>query len=64
MSSSSNVAGYYIYRDGTKIATLNAAVNKYQDHNRQRGVSFTYGLVAFDSSGNTSSEVTVTVSPK
>ncbi len=64
LSSSAGVAGYYIYRDGTKIATVGSLVRAYQDHNRPKGVSFIYSLVAFDSDGNTSSAVTVTVSAR
>lgn len=61
LSSSPGVVGYFIYRDGTKIATVNAATYTYQDHNQPRGVSSVYSLVAFDVNGNTSSPITVTV---
>jgi hypothetical protein len=60
-SPSSNITGYFIYRDGKKIATVSASTYSYQDHNRPRGVSFVYSLVAFDGRGNTSSSVSVTV---
>lgn len=61
-SSSSQVTGYYIYRDEVKIATVSSATLSYQDHNRPAGTSCVYWLVAFDSDGNVSSPVTVTVS--
>jgi len=64
LSPSSQVSGYFIYRDGTKIATVNASTNSYRDHNRPRGVSSTYSLVAFDSDGNVSPSVTIIVSKK
>lgn len=60
-SPSAETTGYFIYRDGDKIATVNASTLTYQDHNRPRGVSSVYSLVAFDSDGNVSSPVTVTV---
>lgn len=60
-SPSLEVTGYFIYRDGQKIATVGASTYTYQDHNRPRGVSSVYSLVAFDGNGNTSSAITVTV---
>lgn len=61
LSPSSDVAGYFIYRDDEKIATVSASTNSYQDHDRPRGVLAVYALVAFDSNDNISSPVTVTV---
>lgn len=61
LSTSEDVAGYFIYRDGIKIATLGALVNTYQDHNRVLGVYYVYSVVAFDNDGNTSESVNVTV---
>jgi hypothetical protein len=63
-SPSSGVAGYFVYRDDVKIATVSAATRSYEDHNRSQNVSYVYALVAFDADGNTSDPVTVTVSPK
>lgn len=60
-SPSSNVAGYIIYRDGKKIAQVNAFTYTYKDQNRPKGISSVYSLVAFDKNGNTSTAVTVTV---
>ncbi len=61
LSPSAEVTGYFIYRDGEKIATLSATTNSYQDHNRPQGVRTLYALVAFDADGNVSSPVTTTV---
>lgn len=61
LSPSSETAGYFLYRDDVKIATLSATTRSYDDHDQPRGVSEEYSLVAFDSDGNTSSAVTVTV---
>lgn len=61
LSQTSGIAGYYLYRDGKKIATLGPLANSYQDHNRPRGVPFVYSLVAFDNNGNDSTPVLVTV---
>ncbi|MDP1834412.1 MAG: hypothetical protein Q8K75_00655 [Chlamydiales bacterium] len=60
--SSSEVAGYYIYRDGNKIATVSATTYAYQDHNREKGVSYTYSVVAFSSSGE-SSPINIVITP-
>jgi len=62
VSPSSDVTGYFIYRDGDKIATVDASTDSYQDHNRPKGVAFIYSLVAFDADGNMSESVTVTIS--
>jgi hypothetical protein len=61
-SQSPETMGYFIYRDGNKIATVNASTSTYSDHNQPRGAVETYSLVAFDGDGNMSTPVTVTVS--
>lgn len=61
LSSSPEVTGYFIYRNGKNIATVNALRTYYIDHNMTKGVFSMYSLVAFDAEGNTSSAVTVTV---
>jgi len=58
---SSSVFGYFVYRDGVKIATLDASDLKYEDHNRKKGVATLYSVTSFDSSGNESTPVSVTV---
>jgi len=60
-SPSPKVAGYVIYRDGKKIATVGASTRLYQDHNRPRGIFSVYSVVAFDGDGNMSLPVIVTV---
>lgn len=60
-STSAKVAGYIVYRNEEKIATVGASTFSYEDHNLPRGVSFIYELVAFDESGNISAPVSVTV---
>ena len=55
LSSSVDVAGYYVYRDGIKIATLNAATCHYADHKREKGITTVYTVTAFDANGNTNS---------
>ena len=60
-SSSPEVIGYIVSRDGQEIARVDAVVHSYQDHNRPKGVSFEYSLVAFDADGAMSSLVTVVV---
>jgi hypothetical protein len=60
-SLTNRVTGYYVYRNGTLIATLNASTLSYQDSNIQRGVVTTYTVSAFDAGNNTSSQVSVTI---
>ena len=51
----SNVSGYYVYRNGSLIATVSGASStSYQDHNRNPSQTDTYVLYAFDGSGNIS----------
>lgn len=50
------VAGYYVYKNGNRIATLNASTLSYRDNNIQRGVTNTYSVSAFDASGNQSAQ--------
>lgn len=62
-SPSSDVAGYSIYRNGVKIATLGPSTYTYQDNNRKKGTSYTYAVTAFDSQGIESIPVTITIQP-
>ena len=62
-SPSLEVIGYFVYRDGKEIATVNPSAHSYQDHNRKKGVSYTYAITAFNSSGSESSPVNIVVRP-
>jgi hypothetical protein len=55
------VQGYFLYRNGFKIATLSATTFKYEDHDIKKGVATSYTLIAFDASGNQSSPQTITI---
>ncbi|HEV2601772.1 MAG TPA: hypothetical protein VGT41_05790 [Candidatus Babeliales bacterium] len=61
LSPSSQVTGYFIYRDAEKIAQVNASTDTYIDYRPLCGTSSVYSLVAFDGNGNMSTPVTVTV---
>ena len=50
----STVAGYFIYRNGVKIATLSASTFEYEDHNIKKGATTLYSVAAFDVHGNQS----------
>ncbi len=50
-SSPFGVVGYFVYRDGTKIATLGGSTFQYSDHNRMKGVTTLYSVTSFASSG-------------
>lgn len=62
-SPSSEIAGYYIYRDGSKIATVNASTYTYQDHERKKGTSYSYAVTAFNTSGSESSPINIVIRP-
>lgn len=62
-SPSSDISGYFIYRDGQKIATVGASTYTYQDHNRKKGVSYSYAVTAFNSNGDESSSVNIVITP-
>lgn len=56
-ASTDNVAvrGYDVYRNGSKIATVNAlAATSYGDATLQAGTTYTYTVRAFDAAGNVS----------
>ncbi len=59
-SPSSGVSGYYVYRNGIKIATLDASASEYEDHNRKNGVTTLYSVTAF-MGGNESAPTNVEV---
>jgi len=61
-SPSPETIGYFVYRDGTKIATLGRSTYTYEDHDRPLNVSTVYSVVGFDNNGAVSSSITVTVS--
>ncbi len=60
-SNSSDVQGYYIYRNNILVATVDAATTCLQDHDRPCGIATLYGVAAFDREGHISDQVTVTV---
>jgi len=60
-ASPSAVAGYFVYRDGIKIATVNASTLKYEDHDRKKGVSTFYSVTAVDANGFESPVINVEV---
>lgn len=44
------VEGYYVYRNGVRIATLGSSTLQYQDHNQPQGVTTVYSVTAFEGS--------------
>lgn len=60
-SASTNIASYRIYRSGQLITTLPATKTEYTDHNRKKGVTYTYEIVAVDTDGNTSAAATISL---
>ncbi|CDR33764.1 hypothetical protein [Criblamydia sequanensis] len=62
-SPSLDVIGYFIYRDGQRIASVPASTLSYQDHNRKKGVSYSYSVTAFNSSDEESAPITIIIRP-
>ena len=60
-SPSVGVAGYYVYRNGQKIGTLNSSTLSYKDHNQKSGLSTAYSITAFNGDGTESSEISITI---
>ncbi len=56
-----NIAGYFVYRDGVRIATLGASAHKYKDHNRKEGALTLYSITSFDANGVESAPVNVEI---
>ena len=54
-------AGYFVYRNGVKIAILPASTLEYEDHNRKKGVTTIYTVTAFDATGGEGSPATISV---
>ena len=55
------VAGYFVYRDGIKIATLDSSTFEYEDHNRPKGVATLYSITAFDADGEESTPLNISI---
>lgn len=53
-ASTGSVAGYNVYRAGTKIGT--STTTSYQDSGLSPSTSYTYAVSAFDAAGNTSAQ--------
>jgi len=63
LSPSPEVIGYFVYRDGEKIATVGASTQGYEDHNRKKGISYTYALTAYNSTGDETTPITIVITP-
>ncbi len=60
-SPASVVQGYYVYRNGVRVAALNNATFTFEDHNIKKGVTTSYSVTSFDVFGNQSVPVTITI---
>ncbi|MDD4295380.1 MAG: beta-propeller fold lactonase family protein [Ruminiclostridium sp.] len=56
------VSGYRIYRDSSLVSEVAGSVYRCGVAGLTPGVSYTFGVKAFDAAGNTSSELTLTAS--
>jgi len=54
-------AGFFVYRNGNKIATLDRYARQYSDHNRIKGSSATYSVTSFSPTGEESDPITVQI---
>lgn len=59
--STTRVAGYYVYRDGVRIATLGSSTLQYEDHNRPGGIAILYAVSSFNEAGSESPPLTVEI---
>jgi YVTN family beta-propeller protein len=50
-ATASNVAGYYLYRNGQLLKTLSSTAVSYKDENRNPKAADTYSLVTFSANG-------------
>jgi hypothetical protein len=55
-STSSNIAGYKIYRDGIQIATTTGTGTTHADNSVNGSTSYAYTVKAYDATGNTSTD--------
>ncbi|MBS0626627.1 MAG: hypothetical protein JSS09_00260, partial [Verrucomicrobia bacterium] len=62
-SSSSKIVGYFIYRDGKKIAKGDKGSYIYKDHHRKKGETYLYAIRAFNSEGDESSAAEIVIKP-
>jgi hypothetical protein len=60
-SPSTGIIGYFIYRDGKKIATVDPFTYTYIDHNRKKGISYTYAITAVKLGDIESSPINIVV---
>ena len=56
-----SAAGYFVYRNGIKIATLNASTFEYDDHNIKKEVTTVYEVSAFDAKGDESDLIAIEI---
>lgn len=59
-SPSTGVIGYFVYRNGIKIATLDAGILQYKDHN-QKNIATLYSVTSFDAAGHESTPISVVI---
>jgi hypothetical protein len=60
-SPSPKTIGYFIYRDGKKIAKVDAFTFAYQDHDRKKGISYNYAITAFNAAGSESAPINIII---
>jgi hypothetical protein len=60
-ASSSDISGYYVYRNGVRIAVLGSTTFQFSDHNNEKGKRISYSVTAFDASGTESIPVSITI---
>lgn len=63
LSPSPKIIGYFIYRDGKRIAKVKTSTYAYKDHQRKKGVTYIYAITAFNSAGSESSPVNIVIKP-
>ncbi len=62
-SPSTQKSGYCIYRNGETIAQVDSSIDSYTDHNREKGISYSYAVTAFNAEGQESAPITLLIIP-
>ena len=55
------IVGFFVYRNGVKIATLDATTFQYVDNNRKKGETTLYSVTTFNADGDESVPVTIEI---
>ena len=55
------VLGYYIYKNGKRIATVSNSTSSYEDHDVKKGLPIVYSITSFSADGSESVPISLTI---